>query len=50
MQVPDTRTSVSGEAAGKLLKLLELLDDCEDVQAIHHNGDIPPEELAALTG
>jgi len=50
MQIPDTRTTVSGADAGKLLKLLELLDDCDDVQGIHHNGDIPSEELAALMG
>ena len=50
MQIPDTRTPVSGEDAGKLLKLLELLDDCDDVQAIHHNGDIAAEELEALQG
>ena len=50
MQIPDTRTTVTGEDAGKLLKLLELLDDCDDVQAIHHNGDIDAEELERLQG
>ena len=50
MQIPDTRTTVTGDDAGKLLKLLELLDDCDDVQAIHHNGDIPADELEALRG
>jgi YebC/PmpR family DNA-binding regulatory protein len=48
MQIPDIRTTVTGPDAGKLLKLLQLLDDCDDVQAIHHNADIPADELAAL--
>ena len=50
MQIPDTRTTVTGADAGKLLRLLELLDDCDDVQAIHHNGDIAADELAELQG
>ncbi len=50
MQVPATRRIVSGPDAVVLLRLLELLDDCDDVQAIHHNGDIPAEELEVLQG
>jgi YebC/PmpR family DNA-binding regulatory protein len=50
MQIPEVRTTVSGDDAGKLIRLLQLLDDCEDVQAIHHNGDIAADELEALQG
>jgi len=50
MQVPEIRTEVSGPDAEKLLKLLELLDDCDDVQQIHHNGEIPADQLTALMG
>ena len=48
MQVPDTRNAVESEHAKSFLKMLELLDDCEDVQAVHHNGDISDEIIAAL--
>lgn len=48
MMVPDTRVTVTGTDAEKLLRLLELLDDCDDVQNITHNADIPDEELERL--
>ncbi len=48
MQVPDTRNDIAPENAKQFLKMLELLDDCEDVQAVHHNGDISAEILALV--
>ena len=48
MQVPDVRNNVAAENAKGFLKMLELLDDCEDVQAVHHNGDIAEDVLRDL--
>ena len=42
--VPD-----EGEAK-KVLRLLEAIDDHDDVQAVHSNADIPDEVLAAFEG
>jgi len=50
MQIPDIRMAVEAGDAVQLLKLLRLLDDCDDVQEVHHNGDVPPEALVELDG
>lgn len=42
--------TATGELAQKLLKLVESLDDHDDVQKVHANFEIPEEELAALQG
>lgn len=43
--VPDTRTDVEGGDAQVLLQLLDRLDDCDDIQQVHHNADI---DIAAI--
>jgi YebC/PmpR family DNA-binding regulatory protein len=40
--VPDLRVAVAGDDAKTLLRLLEMLDDCDDVQRVHHNANIDP--------
>ncbi len=45
MMVPQNTTAVEGETAEKLVRLVELLEDNDDVQNVYHNADIP-EELA----
>jgi len=48
--VPKTVIPLEGKNAGKFLKLLEALEDHDDVQTVFANFDIPPsvmEELAA---
>lgn len=45
--VPDTMVSVAGAEAQRVMKLLDALDDHDDVQKVHANADIPEEELAA---
>jgi YebC/PmpR family DNA-binding regulatory protein len=49
-QVMDPKTTVEvGEAeAGRLIKLVDALDEHDDVDAVHANFDIPEETLAAL--
>jgi YebC/PmpR family DNA-binding regulatory protein len=45
---PKTRTPVAGEAAAGLMKLIDALEDDEDVQNVYANEDIAPEELERL--
>jgi transcriptional/translational regulatory protein YebC/TACO1 len=47
---PKARTPVAGEAAATLMKLLEALDDEDDVQHVWSNEDIDSAELEKLAG
>jgi YebC/PmpR family DNA-binding regulatory protein len=40
---------VEGDAAAKLLRLVEALEELDDVQAVHANFDIPEEVLQTVT-
>jgi YebC/PmpR family DNA-binding regulatory protein len=41
--VPQTHTEISGEDAQLFEKLLNMLDDCDDVQEVYHNAEIKSE-------
>lgn len=41
-----TTTPVEGEVAEKLVKMIDMLEDLDDVQAVYHNADLPEEALA----
>jgi len=43
-----TRTELDRETAEKLLKMVDTLEDLDDVQYVYHNADIPDEVMAAL--
>ena len=45
----DLLTAVDVETAEKLLRLIDVLEDLDDVQEVHFNADIPDEVLAALS-
>jgi YebC/PmpR family DNA-binding regulatory protein len=45
---PRSRTAVDLETAQKLLRLIETLEDDDDVQAVTANFDIPPDVAAQL--
>ena len=47
---PKTVTPVSGDAVATLIKLLDALDDDDDVQNVYGNYEIDESELASLTG
>jgi transcriptional/translational regulatory protein YebC/TACO1 len=47
---PKTLAPVGGDAAAALLKLLEALDEDEDVQGVYGNYEISEEELSRLAG
>lgn len=38
--VPQTHTEIAGEDAQLFEKLLDMLDDCDDVQEVYHNAEI----------
>jgi YebC/PmpR family DNA-binding regulatory protein len=46
--VPTTTVAVAGESARKLIELVEILEDNDDVQKVYANFEIPDEELARM--
>ena len=47
--VPSSTTSISGKQAEQMVKLLEALEDHDDVQSVSSNMDIAAEELERLS-
>ncbi len=47
---PKTTTPVTGDAAATLMKLIDALDDDDDVQSVYANYEIDEQELARLAG
>jgi len=45
-----TRIEPDRETAEKLLKMMDTLEDLDDVQHVYHNADIPDELMVALEG
>jgi YebC/PmpR family DNA-binding regulatory protein len=39
--VPQNMTPVDGETAAKLIRLIDALEDCDDVQKVYTNADLP---------
>lgn len=47
--VPATKAELDEETAPKLLRLIDALEDLDDVQEVYHNGDISDEIAATLS-
>jgi YebC/PmpR family DNA-binding regulatory protein len=47
---PQVLIPVAGEAAQAVLKLIDMLEDLDDVQAVYANFEVDEQELAALAG
>lgn len=47
-QLPQNETSLTGKDAEKMVKMMEFLDNCDDVQNVHTNADIPDEIANAV--
>ena len=45
-KIPGSTVALEGEAARKLLNLLDLIEDHDDVQKVYSNADIPDDVLA----
>jgi transcriptional/translational regulatory protein YebC/TACO1 len=46
--VPNLQVPLDLEGAKKMIRVIEALEDSDDVQDVFANGDIPDEVLAAL--
>ena len=45
---PIDQADMDAETAPKLLRLIDMLEDCDDVQEVYHNGEISDEVAATL--
>jgi YebC/PmpR family DNA-binding regulatory protein len=50
VQVPRTSVPLDASGAGKVLRLVDALEDLDDVQAVYANYEVDDEVLAALAG
>ena len=41
--IPSTKADMDAETAPKLMRLIDMLEDCDDVQEVYHNGEISDE-------
>jgi len=48
--VPQNEVHVEGKDAEKLIRVVDALEDCDDVQQVSSNGDIDEEILAQAMG
>ena len=46
--IPQNTTAVAGKEAEQMIKFMDALDDCDDVQKFHSNADIPDEAFDAM--
>ncbi|BFQ92870.1 YebC/PmpR family DNA-binding transcriptional regulator [Gallibacterium anatis] len=46
--IPSTTAELDVETAPKLMRLVDMLEDCDDVQNVYHNGDMSDEVAATL--
>ncbi len=46
--LPQTTVNLSGKEAEQMVRLMEMLDDCDDVQKVYTNADIPDEVVNQL--
>ena len=46
--IPSNSVKVEGKPAEHMLKMLDLLDDCDDVQKVYSNFDIDDSVIEAL--
>ena len=45
--IPQTTVTVSGKEAGQVMRLMDMLEDHDDVQKVYANFDIPDSEIEA---
>ncbi len=46
--IPDTTVACDADLAGKVMKLIDVIEECDDVQKVYSNADIPDEVMASL--
>jgi transcriptional/translational regulatory protein YebC/TACO1 len=45
--LPQTTASLIGKEAERMIRLMDLLDNCDDVQKVYTNADIPDDMVEA---
>jgi len=48
--IPQNMTLVAGKQAESLMKMIDVLEDNDDVQNVHANYDISDEEMEKMMG
>ena len=48
--VASTYTKLEGKEAGQMIRLLEVLEDCDDTQNVYSNFDMDAEQMEAAAG
>ena len=48
--IPQNMTPVEGKQAESLMKMIDILEDNDDVQNVHANFDISEEEIGRIMG
>ena len=48
-KLPETFASLEGKPAEQMYRLMEMLDDCDDVQKVYTNADIPEDVIDSLS-
>ncbi len=46
--LPQTTTNLAGKEAEQMVRLMEMLEDCDDVQKVYTNADIPEEIVNSM--
>ena len=46
--LPQTTTNLTGKEAEQMIRLMEALEDCDDVQKVYTNADIPEDLVDAM--
>ena len=46
--LPQTTTNLTGKEAEQMVRLMEMLEDCDDVQKVYTNADIPDDIVNAM--
>jgi YebC/PmpR family DNA-binding regulatory protein len=46
--VPDTTIACDADLAKRVMRLIDVLEECDDVQKVHSNADIPADVMASL--
>ncbi len=46
--LPQSTTNLEGKEAEQMVRLMEALEDCDDVQKVYTNADIPDEIVNSL--
>jgi transcriptional/translational regulatory protein YebC/TACO1 len=46
--IPQTSVKIEGKEAEQMLRLMEMLEDCDDVQNVYANFDIDDKEMERI--